>query len=354
MKYLNKADMDKLAIGAALLGTGGGGDPYVGKLMAQQSIDKYGPVQMVTIDELPTDATVATFAMVGAPTVLVEKIPNFESFDILYDEFVKYNGDHIDAVMPIEAGGVNSMIPIIFAAIKGVPLVDADGMGRAFPEMQMDTFNVNGIHNTPAVFADEKGNTAILNTSSGLWTEKIARSLTTVMGGSILNGVYLLSKQQLNDYAIHHTVSTSIAIGETLMRSKQPVADLKALLGGTVLFQGKIQDVVRRTDGGFVKGTARLTGLDTDKDTICTLEFQNENLVCLVNDVPRCITPDLITVLDLETGMPITTEGLKFGMRCVVFGQPADDKWKTEAGIRTVGPGYFGYDYDYVPLEKNS
>ncbi|MCG1008432.1 DUF917 domain-containing protein [Salinicoccus sp. ID82-1] len=354
MKYLDKQDMDKLAIGAALLGTGGGGDPYVGKLMAQQSIDKYGPVQMITIDELAADATVATFAMVGAPTVLVEKIPNFESFDILYEEFVKYNGDKIDAVMPIEAGGVNSMIPIIFAAIKEVPIVDADGMGRAFPEMQMDTFNVNGIHNTPAVFADEKGNTAILNTSDGLWTEKIARSLTTVMGGSILNGVYLLSRQELHDHAIHHTVSTSIAIGETLTTSKQPIEDLQVLLDGTILFRGKIQDVVRRTDGGFVKGTATLTGLDADKDATCKIEFQNENLVCLVDDVPRCTTPDLITVLDLETGMPITTEGLKFGARCVVFAQPADDKWKTEAGIRTVGPGYFGYDYDYIPLEKNS
>ena len=46
-----------------------------------------------------------------------------------------------------------------------------------------------------------------------------------------------------------------------------------------------------------------------------SLEFQNENLICLVDGEPKCLTPDLITVLDAETGMPITTEGLKYGMR---------------------------------------
>ena len=39
------ADLDDIAVGGAILGTGGGGDPYVGKLMAQQAIRKYGPVR---------------------------------------------------------------------------------------------------------------------------------------------------------------------------------------------------------------------------------------------------------------------------------------------------------------------
>ncbi|GAA3720774.1 DUF917 domain-containing protein [Salinicoccus jeotgali] len=350
MKYLDEEDINKLALGASLLGTGGGGDPYLGKLMAQQAIEKYGKVKMIEVEELDSDAKVATFAMVGAPTVLIEKIPSFESFTLLYEEFVKCSDNKIDAIMPIEAGGVNSIIPIIFAAINNVPLVDADAMGRAFPEMQMDTFNLNGIHNTPAVFADEKGNTAILNTKRGDWTEKITRSLTDVMGGSVLNGVYLLSKDELSKYAIINTVSMSIRVGEILLEYKQPIVELEKFLNGTILFQGKIHDVERRTDSGFVKGTVNLTGLNEDYKSECHIEFQNENLICLIDGVPRCVTPDLIIVLDLETGKPITTEKLRFGMRCFVLGLPADDKWKTEKGIETVGPGYFGYHYDYVPL----
>ena len=45
--------------------------------------------------------------------------------------------------MPMEAGGVNSMLPIA-AARLGLPMVDCDGMGRAFPELPMVTFTIGG------------------------------------------------------------------------------------------------------------------------------------------------------------------------------------------------------------------
>ncbi len=52
----------------------------------------------------------------------------------------KFFGREIYAFMPIEAGGVNSMLPIAAAARLNMPMVDVDGMGRAFPELQMVTF----------------------------------------------------------------------------------------------------------------------------------------------------------------------------------------------------------------------
>jgi DUF917 family protein len=64
------------------------------------------------------------------------------------------------------------------------------------------------------------------------------------------------------------------------------------------------------------------------------------------------MTPDLITVLDAETGTPITTEGIRYGARCVVIGIPCDNKWRTDRGIELVGPRYFGYDTDYIPVEE--
>jgi Protein of unknown function (DUF917) len=49
------ADLDDIAVGGAILGTGGGGDPYIGKLMAQQAIRKYGPVRLIDVDEMKDD-----------------------------------------------------------------------------------------------------------------------------------------------------------------------------------------------------------------------------------------------------------------------------------------------------------
>jgi hypothetical protein len=63
------------------------------------------------------------------------------------------------------------------------------------------------------------------------------------------------------------------------------------------------------------------------------------------------MVPDLISVLDLESGLPITTEGLRYGNRAIVVGSPCNPKWRTKEGLELVGPRYFGYDFDYTPLE---
>lgn len=351
MKSVDKSDIEYIALGASLLGTGGGGDPLVGKLMALSAIEKYGSVNLISIDELSRNQKAATFCMVGAPTVGMEKIPNFESLGNVYTEYEKYYGHKIDAIVPSEIGGVNSMIPFVIAAMKGIPVVDADGMGRAFPEMQMDTFSIGGISNTPSIFADEKGNSFAVMTEELKWTEKISRSLVDTLGGSLMNGVYLLNKIELKEHAVPDTVSLARDIGEMTKTSKHPVVNLKTDFGMYCLFNGKIKDVERKTAGGFVRGRANLLSLEDD-ETQCIIEFQNENLICLIDGKVRCTTPDLITLVDNETGIPITTENLRFGMRCSVIASKANARWRTEIGIQTVGPRYFGYDYEYVPVEK--
>ena len=43
----------------------------------------------------------------------------------------------ITALLCAEAGGVNSFEPLLVGARLGLPVLDADGMGRAFPELQV-------------------------------------------------------------------------------------------------------------------------------------------------------------------------------------------------------------------------
>ena len=57
-------------------------------------------------------------------------------------------------------------------------------------------------------------------------------------------------------------------------------------------------------------------------------------------------------MLDAETGEPITTEGLRYGFRVAVVALPCDIRWRSEAGLRLVGPEYFGYDIPYLPIEE--
>lgn len=356
MRYIGKEEIENIAIGAALLGTGGGGDPYIGKLMALQAVEEYGPIKLLDPDEIEDGDLVVPSAMMGAPTVMVEKIPSGKEAKISFQALEKILGKKIKATMPIEAGGVNSLLPLALAAELGLPVVDADGMGRAFPELQMVTFYLEGVKSTPMVLSDEKGNSIVLETVDGLWAEKIARTATVTMGGSVMLSIYPMYGEQVKRSSIRHSLSLEQKIGEIITDGKRknenPIPELLQLLQGFKLFEGKVVDIARRTEGGFAKGEAVIQGLNENSGKTCHLNFQNEHLMATSEGKVLCMTPDLITVLDADTGIPITTEGIRYGARCVIMGIPCNEKWRTSAGIQLVGPRYFGYDTNYIPVEE--
>jgi DUF917 family protein len=122
-------------------------------------------------------------------------------------------------------------------------------------------------------------------------------------------------------------------------------------LSGHRLLTGKIVDVQRRTEAGFARGRAMIEGMDDDAGSSLVIEFQNEHLIAIRDGQVVATVPDLIMVLEAETGEPITTEELRYGFRITAAAAPCDDKWRTEGGLALVGPRYFGYDFDYQPIE---
>lgn len=356
MRKLGKKEIEDIAVGAALLGTGGGGDPYIGKLMALQAIEEFGPIELLSVDEVDDEALVVPSGMMGAPTVMIEKIPNGEEAIAAFQALENFLGKKISATMPIEAGGINSLLPLALAARLGLPVVDVDGMGRAFPELQMVTFYLDGISATPMVIADEKGNTTLLNTIDNHWAERLARTVTIQKGGSVMVAIYPMMGKNLKESGIHNILELEEEIGRTIRLAKNnnvnPIDEVLRITSGFKLFQGKVVDVNRKTETGFARGTATIEGIHSYSGEVLELRFQNEHLLAKTEDRVLCVTPDLIAVLDEETGLPVTTEGLRYGARCVVIGIPCHPKWRTEKGIETCGPGYFGYDVEYQPLEK--
>ena len=61
-------------------------------------------------------------------------------------------------------------------------------------------------------------------------------------------------------------------------------------------------------------------------------------------------TPDLICLFDANTGEPVTTEAMKYGLAVNVLGLPCDPIWRSKEAIDLVGPKYFKYDVEYKPL----
>lgn len=356
MRQVTVETLEDIALGATVLGTGGGGDPYIGKLLAQAALREHGPVTLLDPDELPDDGLVIPTGMMGAPTVMVEKIPRGDEVVIAFSALESYLGRKATAAMVSEAGGINSTIPFVVAAVRGLPLVDADMMGRAFPELQMCTPSMYGITATPMAIADEKGNSAVINTINNRWTEIFARSLTVDMGCSALIAVYPMSGKQVKETCVPRTISRLIEIGETIRAARtahrDPIEAVRAITNGFLIWEGKVADVARRTETGFTRGDATIAGTGTNDGRDLQVFFQNEFLVARAGDEILATTPDLITMLDAETGEPITTESLRYGFRVAVLAMPGDARWRTAVGLELVGPGYFGYDIPYIPVEE--
>ncbi|MDN2483557.1 DUF917 domain-containing protein [Vibrio agarivorans] len=360
--------IDDIALGATVLGTGGGGDPYSGALMAKAAIAQSSkPVEIIALDEVQDEWMVVPSSMIGAPTVALEKINSIEQMTVAFEAMELALGEKIDATFPIEVGGFNSLIPILVAAQKGIPVVDCDAMGRAFPESQMVTFFLDGLPSAPNTLADEKGNVVTIHPLDGVWSERFARPITEQMGGSAAMCDYPMRGHNLKASALGATLTLAAEIGEAIrlanQQGKSGVDAILKLTNGHLIVQGKVVDVSHETSGGFVKGGVSIQKLNHDgatSDRDVYVQFQNELLVAhygqgpneLSQDTLLASTPDLISILDHETGMPITTEQLRYGQRVDLIAYPCDRKWRTSKGIEVAGPNYFGYDIQYLPIEQ--
>ncbi len=348
--YIDEQFLNYAVIGAAVLGTGGGGSPKIGYLMAKEAIEKHGPVELIKVSDLNDGEIAAAISMMGAPSVSSEKIPNGNEFFHVIQTMEAYKKVKLDAIYPIEAGGLNSMIPIVAAATLGLPLIDVDCMGRAFPEVQMITQSIFEIANTPIAMCHEKLDVILVNAKEPKDMENYCRAITMSFGGSALMCESCVDKDTLSIFGIQDIITKSYDIGKIIKESEDPIEELISNNNAYHLFDGKIKDVYRRYDGGFNKGHILIDSFDNKENY--EIYLQNENLVAFKNKTPICMVPDLICILDYQSKMPITTENIKFGQRISVIAFPCDEKWRTVKGLDLVGPKVFGYDFEYQPLEE--
>jgi hypothetical protein len=354
-RLLDASALRALARGCAVLGAGGGGDPYVGLLQTLQATEDYGPVPLVDVADLPEDALIMPCGGIGAPTVSVEKIENGDEGSRLRQHLEMLTGCRVAALMAAEIGGGNGLRPVAWAAKMGLPVVDADGMGRAFPEVPQVAMHLAGISPSPAVMTDERGNLVVFQTISGNWMERLQRSAAVEFGGvaSSAEFSFTVGEAIAKNATVPGTVSLAIRIGEAVAGATgSPVDALVAAVGGFRLVAGKVVDVERQTTSGFVRGSVVIEGLGADSDRLIRLELQNENLLAIERGRVLASVPDLISVLDSETADAIVTERIAYGQRVTVIAFGCDPLWRTAKGIAVAGPRAFGYDFDYLPVEE--
>jgi DUF917 family protein len=350
---LDESSLPAYARGCAILGAGGGGDTSVGLLTALQAVGDHGPVEVVDLDALPDDGLVMPCGGIGAPTVSIEKIEAGDEVLRLREAVERLWNRPVAALMCGEIGGSNGLTPVAWAARAGLPIVDADGMGRAFPEVFQVAMEVAGVPATPGVMTDERGNVVVVHAVSGTWMERLERVCSVEFGGAASSTEYQMTVEQARTATIRGSVTLAQRIGRAVLEAEgDPLDALAAVVCGHVLIEGKVTDVERRAEGGFVRGSVTIEGLRSDAGRTLRLELQNENLVALEDGDPLAMVPDIITVIDSESAAAISTERIRYGQRVGVVAFPCDPLWRTPQGLELAGPRAFGYGFPYVPVEQ--
>lgn len=347
---VDASDVPALAAGAAIFGTGGGGAVYTAQLAAERAITEHGSVPLISVADLGPQDTVISMSGIGAPTVGIEMLSSADQMSVMVDAAQQALGRPITALMPVEIGGSNGVGPVGWAARLGLPLLDGDGMGRAFPKATMVAMNVAGVPCEVSVMADVVGNVVTHQTIDIAWLERHARATTVASGGICLGAHYPLTAQTAPGAVIEGTVSRAVHVGRALLAAAEPVPAIAEVLEAAVLITGKITDVARRTEGGFVCGSVTIAGTGADRNRLQRIEIQNENLVVLEDGEILVSVPDLISVVDAETGHAISTEMLRYGQRVSVLAWACDPLWRTPRGLELAGPAAFGYEVPYVPF----
>ena len=356
MTEIHYEDIDAIALAATIYGSGGGGDPHVGSLLAKALLKKNGPIRLVPAESAKDDDLILPVAIIGAPTVAIEKLGNIEPMTQALEALGTYLGTKPAAIVSMEAGGLNSMAPLCVASQMHLPLIDADGMGRAFPQLEMTLCTLQGLHSTPMAISDEKGNISVVSTISNAFSERLIRAMTMELGGMVYSSLYPMRGRDLKKAMTLGFMSLLLKVGRDLVAAKakkenMAQATAKAT-GGKIIAEGKVVNVSRWTDGKWHKGQADIEGLEGDSGKKFNLSFQNEILSFRSGDKVLASTPDIIALIDTDTGAPITAELITYGLRVTALAIDCVPEWRTPAGLALVGPRCFGYDFDYAPFRS--
>lgn len=354
-RTLRAPDIEDLAAGAWILGAGGGGNPYHSLLNLRAEAKRGFRPRVIPPEALADDDLVAVVSTMGAPLVGEERLPDPEVAARPVRVLAERLGRRFTAVMSLEIGGSNALQSFLVAARTGLPVVDADCMGRAFPEAQMTTFAIANLRNYPFCLADVRDNLVVVErAASWQWQERLGRVAVTEVGSIAATAKAPRTGREIKDFAVLGSVSRALRIGGALRRARDrnddPVEAVLASEAGRLLFTGKVRDIERRTTRGFLRGAARIAGLGADRGAAMELHFQNEFAVAFRDGEPAGMTPEILCVVDSSTGEALGTEVIAYGQRVRVIALDVPAALKTERALELVGPRAFGFDLDFRSL----
>jgi uncharacterized protein len=325
---ITKKNLDSIAVGAELLGSGGGGCTKDNLSILKNIVNK--DIEIISVKDLNDNDLILPVALMGAPIIAKEKILNTVIFNSLIQEFEKHYKVKPAALISAEIGGSNALFPLILSSMTGIPIIDGDLIGRAFPELQMTVANLKGIKKTTALLTNCQGESYAIFDQDIHCIETKAREVTVKWGSSAAIALYIMKKKTALETVLKNTLSQAFDLGNIMLNRNNSITKLIEITKGHVVCSGRVEDISQNIKAGFLMGNAIIL----EKQSSYCVRFQNEYMEVTKNEVYIARTPDIISVLDSESLLPISSENLSYGTKVIVIAFKADKMWYSESGLR--------------------
>ena len=351
MVFSDQRDVKALVYGAAFYGGGGGGSIEEGLRLALLAIELGGRVEVREPGEVPGSATLVTVSGVGAPAAreqYLKPIHLVRAVELLMDAGVRVEG-----VIPSEVGAFNGVNGWVQSVVLGIPFIDTPCDGRAHPTGLMGSMGLHRLKNYVSVQAAVGGDPA-----KGRYIEVVVKG--SVQSASALvrraaveaGGLVAVARNPVSaDYARRNGAPGALAkaygVGRSIVSAVEGGDSLEACYkafdsaGGVVLGECRVSGAKLETREGFDVGEALFTCGDGEY----RVRFFNEYMTIEREGNYLALFPDLIVVMDVGTGLPLTSADILGARgRRVVLGYVPRPKLLLGRGLL--------YPEAYEPLEK--
>ena len=370
-KYVLKAaDIEPLLEGLAILGTGGGGSPKLGRAILENEFRMKREITIVDPNDISDDAFVASGGIMGSVSFL-DRIDTGslinqweEKFELMeaMKTMSSYKGKEIDYVVPFEVGGLNTPVILSLAARMGISTIDGDSLGRSAPETQMASFLGHDISLVPMPLVDMHGNTIIVTgQGKATFADEIGRWMITKGGGMGANSHYPMSGVELKRSVIPNTITKALKTGRSIISARNegrdPIAAVIDELKGLKLFQGRVYKLEGEDKGGFYITNVMLGGTGVFEGVKAKLVIKNETMALWIDGKLKSVFPDLVCMLDVDNGSGILSTDIEEGKEMVLIGQSSHERLR--AGLKDPeiakvfsGSRYGHPEISFVPMEE--
>nr|WP_306270530.1 DUF917 domain-containing protein [Ornithinimicrobium sp. HY1793] len=335
---LDQADLPALALGAAVLGSGGGGSTHVGQIMAQRSTS--WPVTVHDVAELDPTTPCIAVGYVGSTLLLEERLPGHAPFDEAIAAAQRWLGSPARAVCTLEAAGLNGLTALHLAGSHQV--VDADCMGRGLPDLDQLSLLIDDVPGLVVCAPTGSGGVALLDGARPADVERVVRTAIESNGGWAGLVIAGFTVADLVQHAIHGSTRRALSVGRVLtLGADLDASALASSVGGTLLGVGRVMDVRQEPDRPDVIST----DVRTSAGDVLRLVSRSEHIAALLNGKVMANSPTLVVTLDAATRAPLQVHECTMARDLIILTLPAPQWWSQEPRRAAVArPAHWGLD----------